>query len=113
MVCPFFYWLRKSLIWGHGSAVPDLLLTNAISALSTNPSTFTSSRKFVPVTAWPDCDFVWEISAESTKRSALVSPARKLTGKVASPAGDEPSVTPFNVTEQRAGFGTPVKLIVT
>ena len=84
-----------------------------MSALSKNPSTFTSSRKFEFVTALPDCDFVCEISAESTNRSALVSPAKKFTGKLASPGMDEPSVTPFSVTEQREAFGTPVKLIVT
>ena len=39
---------------GQGSAVPDLLFTSPISALSKNPSSFTSSRKFEFVTAWPD-----------------------------------------------------------
>jgi len=37
--------------WSYGSAVPDLLLTNEMSALLRNPSAFTSSRKLEPPTS--------------------------------------------------------------
>ena len=38
----------------YGSAVPDLDFTSDASTASINPSTLTSSRKFVSVTALPD-----------------------------------------------------------
>jgi hypothetical protein len=53
------------------------------------------------------------MSLELTAPFPVVSPARKFTGKFASPGVDEPSVTPFKVIEQRDAFGTPVRLIVT
>src|SRR5438045_3394248 len=68
------------------------------------PSAFTSSRKFDAVTPLPDCDFVWAMSAESTKPSAFVSPIKNATGMIRSPK------RLCNVMEQRDGFGTPVKL---
>src|SRR5437763_17200637 len=77
-----------------------------MSALSMNPSTLTSSRKLSLVTALPDCDLVWAMSAESTKASALVSPIRNATGTIRSPE------RLCNVMEQRDAFGTPVKLTV-
>src|SRR5438045_1672257 len=77
-----------------------------MSALSKKPSTFTSARKLVFVTAFPDCDFVCVMSAESTKLSPLVSPVR-------TPSAAEtlnvpvPSVTPCKVTELYCAFGRP------
>src|SRR5205807_6557154 len=72
---PVFLLVTKIPNPGHGSAVPDLLFTRPMSALSKNPSTLRSSRKFALVTGLPDCDLVCPISAESTNRSALVSPS--------------------------------------
>src|SRR5437868_1948216 len=46
----------------YGRAVPDLDFTRETSIASIKPSTFTSSRKFAVVTAFPDWDFVWLVS---------------------------------------------------
>lgn len=62
-----------------------------------NPSTFTSSRKFAFVTAFPDCDFVWLASIASVNRSAFVSPTKIDIG-IVTLAVDVPSFTPTNVT---------------
>src|ERR1041385_1306370 len=96
----------------YGRAVPDLLFTNAMSALSMNPSMFMSSRKFDPVTALPDCDFVCEMSAESTKRSLVVSPTKTPIGIDTFPLF-VPSLTFVRVIAIFVAFGMPVQFTVT
>src|SRR5690242_12231746 len=61
----------------YGRAVPDFDFTREMSALFRKPSAFRSSRKLVPSTLCPDCDFVWLISAELTNPSAFVSPTSR------------------------------------
>src|SRR5437773_1709530 len=58
----------------YGRAVPDFDFTSPMSPLLRLPSTVTSERKLVLLTACPDRDFVCAMSPELTVASPVVSP---------------------------------------
>ena len=91
--------------------MPDLLFTNEISALLSEPSTVTSLRKLPLPTTWPERDFVWLMSAEFTEPSAVVSPSNTPIGTVTVPLF-VPSLAPSKQTLILCALVTPVRLTV-
>src|SRR5207248_300387 len=92
--------------------VPDFDFTSDTSIASMNPSTLTSSRKFVLLTGLPACDLVWAVSMESTNLSALVSPTKTPIKTETFPVAPDASVTLSSSTVIVCPLGTPVRLTV-
>ena len=92
--------------------MPDLLLTNEMSALLRLPSTVTSDRKLVPESTCPERDLVWLISAEFTLPSPVVSPTRAPIVVAATPILPALSCALLIAMVVYCPFVTPVRFTV-